>query len=140
MAPTSVNSEARLPGVNENFCRAILQLEEDLTESEKKGVGSLPELIQFNAVNNPTHLFALQQIRKDGQHLGFHRVTYQSLLHAVEECADWLKDRVTECSVVDDAQRSSKECRPVALFLESDMTLFIYLCALLWMDIPVSGC
>jgi acyl-CoA synthetase (AMP-forming)/AMP-acid ligase II len=110
-----------------------------LAEPEKKGIGSLPELIHFNAVNNPTHLFALQQIRKDGHHLGFHRVTYQSLAHAVEKCADWLKDRVPECSGVDDAQRSSKECYLVALFLESDMTLFIYLCALLWMEIPVSS-
>lgn len=123
---------------NPPFRRPILDLsiatfneECDEASNEASGICSLPELIDFNAAHNPHPLFCLQEERENGEHGSLTSLTFLGVQKAIYAAAASLR-KITSASL-----KTSQQ--PVALLLESDVTLFVYLSALLYMDIPVSS-
>ncbi|KAF2280128.1 acetyl-CoA synthetase-like protein [Westerdykella ornata] len=100
-------------------------------------IGCLPDLINFNAETNPNHIFCFQakapdtrnSVEDSDERYDADVVTFRQLKHAVDACAAWCDERIPQ------GPRDSKPA-PVALYLESDVGLFIYLAALLSSNIP----
>ena len=124
------------------FKRAVINLfpenpnrtEEDVARGHKVDeILSLPDLVRFNAIFNGSHTFCVQQVAKaDPVHISFR------LFHlAVVRCCLWLSQTV-EPGACRGPYDSSQPCSPIALFLESDIVVFIYVTALLRCNIPVS--
>lgn len=105
-------------------------------------IASLPHLIQYNAKENPDHIFCVQaEVKSNEAHdvtdvsrFDARRITFSQLDRAVDTCATWIHKIVKPSSPLD---TSSSTPRPIALYLESDVGLFIHLAALLTMDVPV---
>ncbi|KAK1221709.1 hypothetical protein PQX77_015480 [Marasmius sp. AFHP31] len=95
------------------------------------GVNDLPELITFNATHNPDLVFGRQLRGGDG--LDYHDVTFAQLQRAVERCSAWL----TESEATRGREIGQAYPAPVGIFLGSDITLFIYMAALLRIGTPV---
>jgi hypothetical protein len=112
-------------------------------QEDEDTISSLPDLIRFNAKHNPDHLFCVQagsenasQAQPDGavRHYSTRDITFKSLEGAVASCARWIISNVALL----EPDNSTVPCRkPIALFLESDIGLFLHLAALLTIDIPV---
>ncbi|KAI9150310.1 Adenylate-forming reductase [Paramyrothecium foliicola] len=104
-------------------------------------ITSLPDLIKFNAENNPDHIFCIQsQVSRgagasSGQEPTYNGVsiTFGQLQQAVRKSANWLSKTISLESETKDSTPSS----PVALYQESDVGLFIHLVALQSLDVPV---
>lgn len=96
---------------------------------------SLLHLVDFNAFHNPELVFCLQE-SKDGEKL--RRITYKELAQAVGRCTGWLNHQNIE---VAPRQQKGEAPRvkpaPVALLMSSDITLFIYMLALMRLGVPV---
>lgn len=106
------------------------------TDSGDLWCSSLSELLSFNAQRNKNHLFCLQaEVKQHGESTssehdtGYNvrEITYGQLFSAVNRCSAWMSCRL---------ERFPRS--PVALYIESDIGLFIYLAALLTSDVPVS--
>ncbi|VBB79331.1 Putative protein of unknown function [Podospora comata] len=103
-------------------------------------ISSLPGLIAFNAINNPNHIFSHQvechrresNSNRERQSYIIQPVTFAQLDRSIGACAEWLRASLQ----TGHADRSSSKARPVALYMESDIGLFIYLSALLSLNIP----
>ncbi|KAI0597593.1 hypothetical protein F4775DRAFT_559798 [Biscogniauxia sp. FL1348] len=117
----------------DRFQRPVLALKND-----QAGVKSLPELIRFNAEKNPNHLFCLQaeldrgvDSRSDIGSPGYdvRNITMKQLQEAVDACVAW----ITQHLIKDDDDYT----HPIALFMESNVGLFVYLAALLEAGLPV---
>lgn len=104
-------------------------------------IRSLPDLIEFNAIHNSSHLFCVQA--EEDSHEShptdcasewrLRSITFGALKGAVDACCVWLSKNIPQ-----DSERTlSQKMAPVALYLESDVGLFIYVAALLKMNIPV---
>ncbi|KAI1372051.1 hypothetical protein F4677DRAFT_456836 [Hypoxylon crocopeplum] len=113
------------------------QLAPDLVESS---ISSLPDLIRFNSRENPDHVFALQSEICHDELIGSgeksyraSQITFSQLDELIRGCVVWMRRVVTPI----DQNRGTDEQNPVALYLESDIGLFIHLAALLSMEIPV---
>ncbi|KAL4900540.1 hypothetical protein BDW74DRAFT_188176 [Aspergillus multicolor] len=113
------------------FRRPKIQVSRDFPV-DSGAVKTLPDLIEFNAENNSDDLFALQEVRDGGKHVDLTRITFRDLRDATQAAARILQKTLSP--VQDTAYRSNA---PVALFVESDIVLFVYLAALLYLDIPV---
>lgn len=101
---------------------------------------SLPDLVHFNAIYNPHHLFCLQSSQSVATRGQFDstRITYHQLACAVESCCSWLLTNVSNAyPAVLKKGSVVQKAPPIALFLESDVGLFIYMIALLTLNIPV---
>lgn len=107
-------------------------------------ISSLPNLIRYNAKENPDHIFCVQAelISREAQGAAANvsrydarRITFRQLDKAVDTCATWIHKMVKSSS----PKTSAHTPRPIALYLESDIGLFIHLAALLAMDIPVGS-
>ncbi len=104
-------------------------------------IASLPDLIRYNAIENPEHTFCVQtEVNSNGSHnvtdlsrYNACRITFSQLDRATDSCATWIHKVVHPPG----PGSPTKTSRPIALYLESDVGLFIYLAALLAMDIPV---
>lgn len=103
-------------------------------------IRSLPDLVHFNAVHNPDHVFCLQSKQPhDATQCDFTRITFRQLAQAVEHCCVWILANINGARPpVVGHDRIIDKAPPIALFLESDVGLFIYLTALLSLNIPVS--
>lgn len=67
-------------------------------------------------------------------------ITFLELAHAVEQCCDWILANIEVARPNEQelrAEGSPAKGRPIALFMESDVSLFIYLAALLTLNVPV---
>ncbi|KAL0059558.1 hypothetical protein AAF712_013703 [Marasmius tenuissimus] len=95
------------------------------------GVNDLPELIAFNATHNPDLIFGRQLRGGDG--LDHHDITFGQLQRAVEGCSAWL----TGSEATRGREIGQAYPAPVGIFLGSDITLFIYMAALLRIGTPV---
>lgn len=100
-------------------------------------ISSLPDLVRFNARENPHHVFALQaEINHGGPNetseniYNVSQITFEQLEILIRRCVSWIRNTATTLG-------SNGERNPVALYLESDIGLFIYLVALLSIDVPV---
>ena len=101
---------------------------------------TLPDLVHFNALHNPQHVFCLQSRQSPSTpgNFDFTSITFRQLGCAVESCCSWLLQNVPEAHAarLQDGDIVQK-APPIALFLESDVGLFIYIVALLTLNIPV---
>lgn len=107
-----------------------------------EGIRSLPDLLQFNAQHNKDHVFCLQASVDRGH--GSHErhgprdyvtrpVTMSQLHGAVLACAAWMKRELPPHD-----PETEPDARSVALFMESDVGLFVCLAAALYLGVPVS--
>lgn len=111
------------------------------SQLDEESISTLPDLIHFNALNNPDHVFCLQaesQVASQDpsgceSHYTACTITYRSLEKAVASCSRWIM-RNTPSACPGDGMDPRK---PIALFLESDIGLFFHLAALLTLGIPV---
>ena len=124
------------------FRRPIFNLVSDETEPTSSSIRSLPDLILYNATHNPKGVFSAQARKpsKQVKELEIVDVSFLGLALSVERCCDWILGNINgahEARI--DSNGSVQKCKPVALLLESDLTLFVYLAALLTLNIPVSA-
>lgn len=104
-------------------------------------IRSLPDLINFNAEVNPHHLFCVQASARSNVNsgnaedagYGATQISFRTLKQAVDACSSWLGN-----SLLPPAGQERSRVAPVALYLESDVGLFIYIAALLSLGVPVS--
>ena len=96
-------------------------------------IHSLLDLVDFNAARNPNHVFCLQELKHE---LRLHELTFQGLADAIGICTAWLSH---EIAGLDFSQQNGEKENPaaVALLMGSDITLFIYVLALMKLGIPV---
>jgi len=105
-------------------------------DDDTSPIRCLPDLIDFNAQSNPTYHFCLQEEQRGGKHAGFTSITHRDLQRATTACAASLHKALV-ASQEQDVSPDLSATKPVALVLESDVNLFIYLSALLYIDVPV---
>jgi acyl-coenzyme A synthetase/AMP-(fatty) acid ligase len=98
------------------------------------GINTLPDLVEFAAKHNPDHVFGQQLRANDPTNPCI--ITFSQLASAVERAAAWL------VGVGATTGRTEKDAKipPVALLCGSDITLYIYMCALLRIGAPVRHC
>ncbi|KAF1983330.1 acetyl-CoA synthetase-like protein [Aulographum hederae CBS 113979] len=103
-------------------------------------IRTLPELVEHNAKHNADYIFC-RQVLKKGADLGFRDITHGQLKTAILNCQDWLLgtfehlERQKLLSNISDFGRP----RPVALFMDSDVGLWIHLLALAGLGVPCFG-
>lgn len=107
------------------------------------GINTLPELIEFAAKHNPEHIFGLQA-RPNGAGCGatwgsgnsssFCEITFFQLRRVIERASAWL----VNSGATTGRTRRIDRVSPVAIFLKSDVTIFMYMAALLRIGSPVS--
>ncbi|PFH48597.1 hypothetical protein AMATHDRAFT_81705 [Amanita thiersii Skay4041] len=122
-----------------------------------EGVNTLPELIEFVAKHNPDHLFGLQARSQscpdsdpdttniiadteptchldlsDTSCVSLHEITFSQFGHVVKRACAWL---INSGATPGRAKRTEK-VNPVAILLSSDITIFVYLAALLRIGTP----
>lgn len=96
------------------------------------GVRSLPELIDFDAANNPDHIFGIQN--RTGNDVSSCEITFSQLQAAVECASAWL----VQSGCTTGRTQREQVVSPVAILLGSDIGIFIYMSALLRIGTPVS--
>ncbi|KAI0512932.1 hypothetical protein F5B22DRAFT_648285 [Xylaria bambusicola] len=108
--------------------------------SALESISSLPQLIQFNARENPNHIFALQSELVKNSLTGRGENSYNAIAinfkqldQMVCRCADWIR----RVAIPVNQNGELFEERPIAIFLESGVGLFLHLAALLSLNIPV---
>ena len=105
-----------------------------LDPATQSGIRTLPDLVDFNAENNPQHLFCLQ-VQRDN---GFIPVSYKKLRHAIVRCQAWLEELdINLHSPVVGTGGHVKRCAPVAILMKSHVGLAIYVLACMGIGIPV---
>lgn len=108
---------------------------------EASSIRSVIDLILFNAANNPEHCFCLQaEMRTDNADLdvteplyNVRQISFKDLYLALQNCCSWLK----ASGIINGQISSSRKQNPVAVYLESDITLFLYVVALMSLNCPV---
>ena len=107
--------------------------------AREQEIKCLPDLIRFNALHNPDHTFCVQaQLTSHDQTLDFRYISFLELDQAVERCCNWILANVKDAHSAKFAEDGSvRKSQPIALFMESDVGLFIYIAALLTLNIPV---
>ncbi|KAL4792591.1 putative NRPS-like enzyme [Aspergillus venezuelensis] len=111
-------------GVSKSFTRPSLSLHGGTGDAR-----SLPELIDFHARENPHRRFCIQAQKNANIHLL--DVTYAELKDAILRCQVWLRDNVPEVQM-----GNAVKDKPVGLLMDSDLTLVIYLFALMGLGVP----
>lgn len=107
-------------------------------DTADEDISSIPDLIRFNSLHNPDRVFCIQsELSKENQpyespnkYSGV-SITYKQLDDAVCRCAEWLRNSP---ATRDGVQKLES---PVALYLESDVGLFIHMMALQTLNNPV---
>ncbi len=125
--------------------RAFKRAEFDLLLNQESSTDSiircLPDLILHNAHFNPDHLFCIHTTHSPERphaQFEFTSVTFAELALAVEGCCAWILANVPNVHAAEaDKDGSVRKSRPLALFMESDLGLFIHLVAALTLNIPV---
>jgi thioester reductase-like protein/acyl-CoA synthetase (AMP-forming)/AMP-acid ligase II/aryl carrier-like protein len=115
---------------NNTFVRTEL----DIRDPESS-VKSILDLIEHNALRNADHVFAIQ-LQKDMGSPNSTRattITHGLLKQAVLACGERVKRELC----LGYRANVSEEPAPVALLMESDVCLVIYVLALMWLRVPV---
>ncbi|CEL05016.1 hypothetical protein ASPCAL06138 [Aspergillus calidoustus] len=101
-------------------------------------IRTLPEVVEFNAKENPDHVFCLQAKKNPaGSVPSLISVTNVQLRDAIAHCADWLRSSIQLQLPTASEDGTIRKGAPVALLLESDLGLWIYEMALLGLGVPV---
>ena len=118
------------------FRRPRIRLLDEPPKSDKSAIRCLPDLVEYNAAENPNHLFCVQALRRQGSFREdlFRSITFIEFEKSVRRCSYWIQSK-TGGHLCD---RSLQKSPPIALFLESDIGLFIHIVALLSLNVPVS--
>lgn len=126
------------------FIRAHISLREGLGESdvaltEKPPIRCLADLIRYNAVKNPKHTFAIQTSLDSAGALALPTsVSFLQFARSVERCCNWIVSNLPSARPARlDENDTVAKSRPVALLLESDLGLWIFLASLLSLQVPV---
>lgn len=124
------------------FVRADLSLPTKLSDElkQKRGprsVRTVPELVDFNAVHNADYIFCYQARKDDSGNAHLVSITHSEFRDAVLSCQEWLKSTIDnlQLPVLQDNGVISRST-PVALFMESDIGLFVHIVALLGLGVP----
>ena len=136
-----IQSAVAMGSYSPSFERPTFKLFLNQSAAETESIRSLPDLILFNSIRNPQAIFCAQikQSKTPENDFEIVKVTFLELAYAVERCCQWILsniDGVYPAKVFEDV--GIQKSPPLALFLESDLTLFIYIAALLTLNIPVS--
>ena len=105
--------------------------------AQSTSIRTIPQLVDYNAEHNPEYPFCYQ-VQKADDSLRLLDITHQQLKNAVLQCQEWLTENVVELErpfVNEDG--STTKGRPVALFMESDVGLWVHLLALMGLGVPV---
>ena len=122
------------------FERAQFDILLDQYSTSPSLIRSLPDLVRYNAIHNPHRLFCIQckqSATEQGSRLAFVRVTFLQLNEAIDRCCRWLETVEDIHAAKLGSDGSIQKSRPVALFMESDLGLFIHIVALLTVNVPV---
>ena len=119
------------------FTRAEINVQAPADDPSR--IRSLPELIEFDAQHNPDHVFCLQARKgAGGSSPDFREITFWQLKQAVHLCSEWLKTHIMELALPSkEADGRIKKGPPVALLMDSEITLLVYQYALLGLGVPV---
>ena len=123
-------------GMKHSFHRPpINSLESAGNQDEKWKIRSLLDLVDFNAFHNADLLFGLQESKTSTD---LRSITYKELAQAIGRCISWLYDQTLNYPS-DKPNRHEFQARPppVALLMNSDVNIFIYVLALMRLGIPV---
>lgn len=125
------------------FMRADLSLPAKLPDElkQKRGprsVRTVPELVDFNAVYNADYIFCYQARKDDSGNAHLVSITHSEFRDAVLRCQGWLKSTINnlQLPLLQDNGVMSRST-PVALFMESDIGIFVHIVALLGLGVPV---
>ncbi|KAI1367018.1 hypothetical protein F5Y08DRAFT_350351 [Xylaria arbuscula] len=118
----------------EAFVRAKASLEPTAQDSLR----TLPQLVQYHAENNPNYLFCLQAEKRHvtEEPSRIQEITYSTLQQAILHCQLWLNSQVARAQVGTQSGHYTKPA-PVALLMESDFGLAVYLLSLMGLGVPV---
>lgn len=100
-------------------------------------IRTLPELIEFNSKYNPDHLFCIQALKQPGNTYDLLRVTYDDFKQGILQCSKWILSNIKEVELPTSDGENVKKGRPIALFVESDLNLVLYLFSFLHLGVPV---
>ncbi|KAK2879437.1 putative NRPS-like protein biosynthetic cluster [Arthroderma sp. PD_2] len=119
------------------FTRPPIKLDkDDQTEGDAR---TLPELVEFHATVNPKHVFC-KQAQGEGScsDVEFVDITFKELKQAVLSCQQWLRATVADLHLPreDEKKRDGIKGAPVAIFMDSHVTLVVYIFALMGMGVP----
>ena len=125
-----------LKAVSLKFRRPKLWLPTSKDIAESASIRTVPELVDYNASHNPDYLFC-HQAQKTGDAFRLFDVTHRQLRDAVVQCQEWLLVSVQELErPFTNENALIVKGRPVALFMESDVGLWIHLLALMGLGVP----
>lgn len=101
-------------------------------------IRTLPDLVDFHVQNNPQHLFCLQAEKSpSGSGYDFVPVSYDTLRCAILRCQAWLGEHARGFHPpVHGADGGAVRSAPIALLMESDVGLAVYVLALMALGIP----
>jgi acyl-CoA synthetase (AMP-forming)/AMP-acid ligase II len=113
--------------------RSFVKANVDFSSAERKEdyIHSLPELVDFNAVQNPNHLLCIQA-RSNAPWV---KITNAQFKVAIDQCATWIAENVKLPKARTKHDLTGR--LPVALLMESDFGLLVHQFALVSMGIPV---
>lgn len=102
-----------------------------------KVIKTVAELIDFNADQNPDHVFCLQMTRQSPNNR-LQPVSFSLLRGMIVTCQEWILDTVREAKQPFlDVHGVTMKCMPVAIFMDSNLDLLVHLFALVGLGIPV---
>lgn len=125
--------EVSVLGETASFVRPKFTLHQPPVPDPKE-ILTLPDLVEFNARQNPDHTFCLQYHHNVA--LAPRRITMAELQDAVLRCSTWLIEQGMAYSPTLVEGRLVK-APPVAILMSSDVGWFIYFLALLRLGVPV---
>ena len=118
-----------------SFSRATINLQTS-DQAVDEGIRTVPELIEHNAEHNPRHLFCLQARKGTAEPLPLSHLQFKQ---SIIQCSAWLVANIAEVTLprkIDNGLFA--KCPPLALFMESNVGLLIYLYSCISSGIPVS--
>lgn len=117
----------------------FIKPEISLVESPEHGARTLPELVRFHIENNPNYEFCTQAERSATEegHTYMH-VTYRHLEQAICHCQSWIVKNIQDIHSPTRGQNGkTTKFSPVALLMDSDLGLAVYILTLMGMGVPI---
>ena len=111
---------------------------------DSDGLRTLPELVEYNARVNGNYTFAFQAYKGEGHSedtLHYHQLSHELVGAYVKHCLVWFQQHVQldrTDFVPNKIQAGPPKPRPVALLMDSDVTYFSLMVAIIAQGIPVS--
>jgi acyl-CoA synthetase (AMP-forming)/AMP-acid ligase II len=134
---TSTMTKPSMPPTTSStfFSRANINLQ----TQDDTSIQTVPELIEYNATNNPHHPFCIQaQKQSQDARPRLLSVSHLQLKRAIAQCQAWLVNTLVELKLPSiSSDGTVYKGPPVALYVESDVGLLIHLFSLMSLGVPV---